>query len=78
MRAYILSAFSVVALLGLSACGSDEKPHTTVVAVPPAQSTSHVNAPTKGQQLQDLQKAYDDDIIDEDQFNAQKAGILAQ
>lgn len=74
MRHYILSILSVTALLGLSACGSDEKPapQTTVVAVP----ASNVVAPTKGQQLRDLQKAYDDDAIDSDEFDAQKARVL--
>jgi len=76
MHKITLSVLSVAALLGLAACGSDEKPQTTVVAVPASHSTTV--APTKGKQLQDLQKAYDDDAIDEDEFDAQKAVILSQ
>lgn len=74
MRNISLSILSIATLLGLAACGSDEKPapQTTVVAVP----AGSVAEPTKGQQLRDLQKAYDDDAIDSDEYEAQKARVL--
>ena len=80
MNKISLSILSVATLLGLSACGSDEKQPITVVTAPPAPAvtTTNTTMPTKGQQLHDLQKAYNDDAIDKDEYKAQKAQILAQ
>jgi hypothetical protein len=74
MRSISLSILSVVTLIGLTACGSDDKPapQTTVVNTPVANPTM----PTKGQQLQDIQKAYDDGIISKEEYKEQKAKIL--
>jgi uncharacterized lipoprotein YmbA len=72
MRSISLSVLSVTALLGLAACGSDEKPPVTVVSAPVANPVM----PTKGQQLQDIQKAYDAGVISKEEYKEQKARIL--
>jgi hypothetical protein len=77
MNKLAVSILSVTVLLGLSACGSDETQPVTVVTTPAA-STTNTTIPTKGQQLRDLQKAYDDDAINEDEYKAQKARLLTE
>jgi len=74
MNKILLSVLSITALLSLTACGSDEKPapQTTIVTAPAA----GVVSPTKGQELQDLKKSYDDGIISKDEYKEQKARLL--
>jgi hypothetical protein len=74
MQKITLSILSITALLSLSACGSDDKPapQTTVVTAPAASVVS----PTKGRQLEDLKKSYDDGIISKDEYKEQKARLL--
>jgi len=75
MRTISLSILSVAVMLGLTACGSDEKPPVTVVTAPAA---TNAVSPTKGQQLQDLHKAYEDDLITKEQYKEQKARVLSE
>lgn len=64
MKKILLVGVLGLASVSLVACGSHTKTNTTV------------NSTTTGQQLIDLEKAYSDGIITEDEYNKKKKEIL--
>ncbi len=61
MKALSIAALALVAALGLSACGS---------------STTVESTATQGQELIDLQAAYDKGVIDKKEYERAKKRIL--